>query len=243
MGLVAQTLSDRLREELEEEIVTGTLVPGTRLEEIALAARFGVSRTPIREALLQLSAAGLIENRPRRGAVVAEIGPRRLVEMFAVMAELEGMCARLAARRAAPEDVDAIRASHEACRTASDAADVDAYYYVNEAFHETIRRAARNAFLNEQTNHLQRRLRPYRRLQLRARGRVAASFREHERIVRAIEAGDAEAAGSAMREHVSVQGDRFADLMSSLEERHRGEAPPLREPQRIPVRPAGPPGG
>ena len=92
--------SDALRDHLEEDILTGALRPGDRLDEMSLAERFGVSRTPIREALFHLAAAGLIDNRPKRGAIVAEIGPRQLVEMFEVMAELEGMCARLAARRA-----------------------------------------------------------------------------------------------------------------------------------------------
>ena len=214
-------LSDGLRERLEEEIVTGVLAPGDRLEEIALAVRFGVSRTPIREALLHLAAAGFVAYRPRRGAVVAEVGPRRLVEMFAVMAELEAMSARLAARRAEPEDVAAIQAAHEESRAAAAARDVDAYYRLNELFHVAVRRAARNGFLFEQTDALQKRLRTYRRLQLRARDRVAVSFREHEAIATAIEAGDAEAAARAMREHVAIQGERFSDLLSSLEDRER----------------------
>jgi len=217
-------ISDRLRERLEEDILTGALAPGERLEEIVLAERFGVSRTPIREALLQLCAAGLVVNRPRRGAVVAEIGPRRLVEMFAVMAELEGMCARLAARRAAPEEVARIRAAHEACRAAAEGMDAEAYYRLNEAFHVMIRDTARNGFLFEECDALQRRLRPYRRLQLRTRGRVARSFAEHEAVVAAIERGDPETAAEAMRDHVAVQGDRFADLLSSLDERSAAAA-------------------
>ncbi len=210
-------LSDRLRETLEEEIVTGRLRAGDRLEEAALAERFGVSRTPIREALLQLSAAGLIENQPRRGAAVAGIGARRLMEMFEVMAELEAMCARLAARRIGADDVAALRRAHDACAQAAAARDEDAYYYRNEAFHERIRLAGRNGFLHAQADALQRRLRPYRRLQLRARDRLAASFAEHETIIAAIMAGDAEQAAQAMRAHVAVQGERFADLLASLE--------------------------
>lgn len=206
-----------LRDALEEDILTGALPPGARLEEQALADRFGVSRTPIREALLQLSAAGLIEQKPRRGALVAAIGPRRLMEMFEVMAEHESMAARLAARRADRSDLGAIRAAHDACAEAAGARDGDAYYYRNEAFHRLIRAAGRNAFLAEQAEALHRRLRPYRRLQLRARDRIAASFAEHEVIVSALEAGDAEAASAAMRAHVAVQGERFADLLASLD--------------------------
>ena len=211
-----ETRADALRDALEDEILTGRLAPGTRLEEVALAKRFGVSRTPIREALLHLAAAGLIENRPRRGAVVAAVGPQRLVEMFEVMAELEAMCARLAARRAMPDDLAAIRAAHQACAEAAASGDGDRYYYANEQFHDLIRRAGRNGFLIEQADALKKRLRAYRRLQLRARGRITASWEEHEAITAAIAAGDGTSAARAMRAHVAVQGERFADLLASL---------------------------
>lgn len=206
---------DTLRDTLEEEIVTGLLQPGDRLEEMALANRFGVSRTPIREALLQLAAAGLIENRSRRGTFVAEIGPRRLLEMFDVMAEFEAMCAQLAARRATEADLAAIREAHQACQQA--VAHRDAYYYENEAFHARIRAASHHSFLIEQADALQKRLKPYRRAQLRARDRVMTSFREHDAVVTAIEAGDAEQAAAAMRAHVAVQGERFNDLLATLD--------------------------
>ena len=214
----------KLRDVLEEEILTGVLRPGDRLEELQLADRFGVSRTPIREALFQLSAAGLIEQRPRRGTFVAEIGPRRLMEMFDVMAELEAMCARLAARRATPEELAAIRQAHVGCAKAAERGDCDGYYYENEVFHERIRAASRNEFLVEQADTLQKRLKAYRRLQLRARDRLRASFAEHDSIVKAIESGDAEAAADAMRDHVMVQGERFADLLASLEQREAQSA-------------------
>ncbi|NIA69103.1 GntR family transcriptional regulator [Pelagibius litoralis] len=215
---------DRLRDVLEEEILTGVLRPGDRLEELQLAERFGVSRTPIREALFQLSAAGLIEQRPRRGTFVAEVGPKRLMEMFDVMSELEAMCARLAARRATPEDLAALRRAHDGCAAAAERGDFDGYYYENEIFHEKIREASRNGFLVEQADALQKRLKAYRRLQLRARDRLRASFEEHDAVIAAIEAGDAEAAGEAMRGHVTVQGERFADLLASLERREAKSA-------------------
>ena len=91
--------SEQLRQAIEEKIAIGEYAPGRRLDEVELAASFGVSRTPLREALIQLGSAGLLDVRPRRGAVVAEVDPRRLCEMFEVMAELEAMCGRLAARR------------------------------------------------------------------------------------------------------------------------------------------------
>jgi DNA-binding GntR family transcriptional regulator len=167
---------------------------------------------------VQLSAAGLIENRPRRGAVALEIGPRRLMEMFEVMAELEAMCARIAARRATTADIAAIRAAHEACSQAEQSEDGDEYYYRNEAFHEAIRAASRQEFLLEQIGALQRRLKPYRRMQLRARDRMRNSFEEHVAIFDAVASGDCDAAAEAMRSHVAVQGERFTDLLASLEQ-------------------------
>jgi len=209
-------LSDRLREAVEEEITTGKLLPGCRLDEVELAKRFNVSRTPIREALNLLLGEGLIEMRPRRGAVVARVTPQRLIEMFEVMAELEAMCAQLAARRMSDEEFAAIEAAHAACRGAVEKRDADAYFYANERFHFAIYTASHNTFLFDQAASLQRKLRPYRRLQLRVRNRIQRSFEEHQAIVDALRDADAEQAALSVRKHVIVQGERFADLVSSL---------------------------
>jgi DNA-binding GntR family transcriptional regulator len=208
--------SDRLREAVEEEIATGKLLPGSRLDEVELAKRFNVSRTPIREALNLLLGEGLIEMGPRRGAVVALMSPQRLVEMFEVMAELEAMCAQLAARRMSDDEFDAIEKAHAACQGAAAAHDPDAYFYANEGFHYAIYSASRNTFLFEQAAALQRKLRPYRRLQLRVRNRIQRSYEEHQSIVNALRNGDAEQAIRSVRHHVIVQGERFADLVASL---------------------------
>ena len=209
-------LSERLREAIEEEIATGKLLPGFRLDEVELAKRFEVSRTPIREALNLLLGEGLIEYRPRRGAVVALVTPQRLIEMFEVMAELEAMCAQLATRRMTDDEWKSIEAAHEVCREAAEARDPDAYFYANERFHYAIYTASHNTFLFEQAAALQRKLRPYRRLQLRVRSRLQRSFMEHQAIVDALRSGDAEQAVLSVRGHVIVQGERFADLVASL---------------------------
>ncbi|MES2149115.1 MAG: GntR family transcriptional regulator [Pseudomonadota bacterium] len=208
--------SEILRETLEEAIAVGELKPGQHLDETELAARFGVSRTPIRETLIQLASMGLVVNRPRRGALVVELGPQQLVEMFEVMSELEATCCRLAARRMTPGDQLALMEAHAACREARDAHDSDDYYYKNEAFHESIYACSHNQFLMDQARSLYRRLRPYRRLQLRVRDRVGNSYAEHDAVVQAIVQGDGEAAAELMRGHVMIQGERFADLMASL---------------------------
>ena len=208
--------SERLGELIEERIVTGIYPPGTRLDEQELATAFGVSRTPVREALIQLASVGLIEIRPRRGATVPEIGAARLCEMFEVMAELEAMCARLAARRITAAEQQALEAAHRACESARDAGNPDIYYQLNEVFHQRIYEASHNTFLAGQATALHRRLRPYRRLQLRVRNRMAASFQEHQAIVDAIQAGEGERASSLLRDHVTVQGERFADLVATM---------------------------
>lgn len=210
------THSANLREQIEEMIAVGVFKPGQHLDETELATRFGVSRTPIRETLIQLSSMGLVVIRPRRGAIVAELGPQQLVEMFEVMSELEATCGRLAARRMTPEEQAALLAAHEACQAAMLAQEPDDYYYKNEVFHEAIYAGSHNQFLIEQTRNLYRRLRPYRRLQLRVRDRLANSYREHDGVVQAILAGDGELAAQLLRDHVMIQGQRFSDLMASL---------------------------
>ena len=212
----AVTRSEHVRELIEEGIATGSFPPGMRLDEMELAERFNVSRTPLREALFQLASAGIVAMQPRRGTVVAEITPHRLVEMFEVMGELEALCGRLSARRMSALDHQRLLEAHHACERACQATDPDAYYYQNEQFHQLIYEGSHNDFLREQATALHRRLRPYRRLQLRVRDRLPTSFHEHEGIVEAIIAGDADLSAQRMREHVVVQGQRFADLIASL---------------------------
>jgi DNA-binding GntR family transcriptional regulator len=110
----------------------------------------------------------------------------------------------------------ALLAAHQACKDALDAQEPDAYYYKNEAFHEAIYAGSHNQFLIEQARSLYRRLRPYRRLQLRVRNRLSNSYAEHDGVVQAILAGDGEKAAELLREHVMIQGQRFSDLMASL---------------------------
>lgn len=213
-----------LKEALEDRILTGEIRPGERLDEVALAQEFNVSRTPVRQALFALAATGLVEHIPRRGAFAAEVGPQQLSEMFEVIAELEALCARNCARRATRRDLDQLADLHRLCAGAAKSGDSDAYYYANEKFHEAIRVIGGNRFLHAEVDRLQKRLSAYRRVQLRALDRIASSLDEHERIVTAIRAGDSPAAASAMRAHVSIQGERFADLLATLSRSLSGTA-------------------
>lgn len=216
-GTTSLRRSERLREIIEERIATGVYLPGMQLDETELATEFEVSRTPIREALMQLAFAGLIDMQPRRSAVVTEISPQRLCEMFEVMAELEAMCARLAARRMTDDNQHVLLSAYQACKDAAEKNDPDAYYRCNEQFHMAIYTASHNGFLIEECKNLKRRLSAYRRLQLRVRDRMRISHEEHTEVYSALVTGDGELAAKLLRSHVIVQGERFADLIAGLQ--------------------------
>ncbi len=208
--------ADIIAEELEALIFTGEFADGMRLDEIKLAARFGVSRTPIREAFQRLMNSGLVEQIPRRGVFVRHPGPMELMEMFEVMAELEASCARLAARRISDQALDQLKEANTKCRAALEGADTALYYAENEVFHFLIYQECGNRYLERETLRLHKRLQPYRKRQLQVRGRMAQSMEEHGAIVTALEAGDGDRAADIIRAHITVQGERFRDLISAM---------------------------
>lgn len=214
--------AQRLRDSLEDDIINGRRAPGERLDPEALGQEFNVSRTPVREAFQQLVASGLVTVSPKKGTFVAKVGIDQLIEMFEVMAELEGMCGRLAARRISESELAALKAAHQRCEAAALAGDTDEYYYENEAFHDCIYTASHNTFLASEVRQLKQRLKPYRRLQLQVRQRMHNSLQEHQTIVDMIEQGDAAQAQQALCDHVLIQGERFSDFVSSV---RRMEAP------------------
>ena len=175
-----------------------------------------MSRTPLREAFQRLTLSGLVEQVPRRGVFVRQPGPVELMEMFEVMAELEASCARLAAMRITDEGLDDLRATNLRCQRAVEERDADGYYRENERFHAILYRHSGDSFLEKESRRLNHRLMPFRRLQLRLRGRLRQSMAEHEAIVEALERGDAAAASEATRGHVAVQGEKFNHLIASL---------------------------
>ncbi|AOY88319.1 GntR family transcriptional regulator [Marinobacter salinus] len=210
--------TQKLKDALEEDIINGRLLPGEKLDHDALAKQYGVSRTPIREAVQQLVVSGLVTVRPKKGTFVAKVGFDQLIEMFEVMAELEGMCGRLAARRIQPDELEALRAALHRCEEPEVMADPDDYYYENEEFHNCIYSASHNSFLASEARQLKQRLKPYRRLQLQARNRVHNSVEEHRKIFEAIEMGKEREAEQHLKEHVMIQGARFSDFVSQVKE-------------------------
>jgi DNA-binding GntR family transcriptional regulator len=210
------TLAESLRAKLEEAIAAGRLEPGSRLDEQEIAQRFGVSRTPVREAFRLMAANNLVELRGRQGATVRAIKAQELLEMFQVMAELEGLCARLAARRVSEPWGREISDIHQRLVAIGQRGDIDAFYDINQVFHEAIYEASRNAFLADQTRKLRNQVAAYRRRVTRMPNRIADTVREHEEIMQAILARDPERAHSTMRDHVNLLGYDLLDFLAAF---------------------------
>jgi DNA-binding GntR family transcriptional regulator len=208
------TLADKLATAIADGILSGVLKPGLRLDEMGLAQQHGVSRTPVREALRQLTASGLIDMRPRKGAIVSKATPEQIESLFVAMAEMEATCARLAAMSMTPIERRRLQARHEAMAALAASGDTDAYSDANVAFHSAIYAGAHNASIAEFTLALRRRVGPFRRAQFQVAGRLTRSNREHDAVVRAILAGDSQGAHSSMLHHVSLVEIAFESFSS-----------------------------
>ena len=198
------TRAEELRLQLADEIVRGARPPGAALDETEIAQRFNVSRTPVREALRQLAASGLVETRAHRGAVVARPSLDRLTGMFEAMAELEALCAGLAAERMPAAERQRLEAVHEELRVLSYAGNPERFHEVNERFHNAIYAGSQNGYIAEMTLATRVRVQPFRRAQFRNLGRLAKSHAEHDRVVVAIMRGDRVGAAAAMRAHIEL---------------------------------------
>jgi DNA-binding GntR family transcriptional regulator len=195
-------LSEQIRLALADEITSGTLKPGESLDEQQIATRFSASRTPVREALRELSVAGLVEVRPRRGAVVSRVTSERVMDMFEMTAEMEAMCVRLATYRMTPLERCHLQQMHEGSAEMVARGDFAAYDAFNWAFHQAIYRATHNEYMADQAVELRTRMAAFRRAQLRYAGRLERSRNEHEAIMIAIARGDGEEAARQMRAHL-----------------------------------------
>jgi DNA-binding GntR family transcriptional regulator len=217
----AESATAGLVHALEDEILGSRLKPGDRLDEQALAKRFSVSRTPVREALRHLASSGLIEIRRNQGATVRTLTTTELIEMFQVMAELEGLCARLCARRMTDSELAAMRSQNELCDARARAGDHDGFFEANNIFHDTIYAGSQNVYLHSEARKLRNRINVYRRHITFQPRRMTRTVAEHWKIVEAIEAGEAEAAHKFMREHVDLLAGSATDVLLALEAKNR----------------------
>jgi DNA-binding GntR family transcriptional regulator len=216
MSTPKKTRVPRIREAIEHDIVSGKLTPGMKLDEEVLAARYGASRTPVREAFQQLASQGHIELRPHMGAFVAKLSVTELVEMFETMAFLEAACAALASRRHSDEDRKQLAAAHDACQKAAKRNDPDAFYAANARFHECIYAASHNDYLAAETLRLRNRLEAYRRESTFHPGLMTLTIKEHEKILQAVLEMDEDAAAGRMRSHLDTLRDDAVSMAKAL---------------------------
>ncbi|MGE4325390.1 MAG: GntR family transcriptional regulator [Pseudodonghicola sp.] len=211
--------TDQIVSAILADIDAGRLNPGDVLEEAPLMQTHAVSRTPVREAFIQLETAGLIRRLPRKGAVLFKPTLEEFLGILEVHVRLEGQAAGLAARRRTPDQaarLDAVVRACEAHALAKGDGDPDGYYQLNLHFHEAVALASGNPFLVEMIKTNARKLMAYYRAQYRYPGAIAASAREHREIADLIVAHDRDRAEAAMVAHMEFDQATVMDLLVVL---------------------------
>ncbi|WP_011300906.1 GntR family transcriptional regulator [Cupriavidus necator] len=208
--------AEDIRATLEAEIEAGLLCPGAPLDERELALRFGVSRTPVREALQQLAAHELVSIAPRQGAAVARLSVGKVRAMLEYVGELESLAARLAARRGDEALHAALDAGLSLGRRVAATPGAAGYAAANAAFHEAIYQGCRNEILAGHIRAARRCLQRYRMRDFATGQQVAKSLEEHQRIADAIRAGDEQQAAAAMTLHVPAGTTGFAEFLATV---------------------------
>ena len=209
-GLVQQIL---------DRIDLGLLNPGDSLDEAELVTTFGVSRTPVREAILQLEAVGLVRRLPRKGATIFRPTLEEFLAILEVHAKLEGQAAGLAARRLSKQGAVALEAAVVACEVhvaGKGDADPDGYYQLNLRFHECVAMAAGNAVLVDFVKTNARKLLAYYRARYKFSGVIADSAKDHRAIASLIFDRQTERAEAAMQRHVQFDQVTAMDLLAAL---------------------------
>lgn len=195
-------LREMVFESLREAIIQGRLKPGERLMEIQLADEMGVSRTPIREAIRKLELEGFVVMVPRKGAFVAGISVKDIVDVFEIRASLEALAAGLAAERITPDELEELERSLVVISEVSSKEDINAIVETDTNFHELIYKASRNERLSQMIVHLKEQIQRFRTTSLSQPGRSKNALEEHRKIVEAISDRNAELAQSLAREHI-----------------------------------------
>lgn len=198
-----ESTGQKIESALLDDIAAGQLQPGERLDETRLAERFGVSRTPVREALNRLTAQGVLVSGEKRGVRVAEYSREELAQMFEAMQEIESVCARLANQRLTLLGRSEIESAQEECKIAADANDRLGYIRANEALHLSIYRATDNPYIFELASDFRRKTGPFRAKKLQSKADLDASVRNHEDLLAKIFSGDSQVAVDGMRKHMT----------------------------------------
>jgi DNA-binding GntR family transcriptional regulator len=208
--------AQEIRSVLEEEIDAGALPPGAPLDERALALRFQVSRTPVREALQQLAACGLVRIAPRHGVSVARLTVNQMRAVMESVGELESLVAKLAARRVNDELRKALDDAMQRCQDAAVNGAAADYAAANSVFHEAIYAGSCNPHLADLIRIARRQIQHYRQKDFQSKQQISQSLQDHLRVARAIQAGDEALAAEAMLLHVPSGTTGFSEFLARM---------------------------
>jgi DNA-binding GntR family transcriptional regulator len=201
--LINRPLYEDVAERLRAQIFAHELAPGSWLDEQSLAQQFGISRTPMREAIKVLASEGLVTTKMNRGAYVTEVDRRDLEQIFTVLSLLEGQAAKETASKATEEQLNLLDDLHHRLEKAAADRDVEQFFEINVKFHELIQDIASNKWMNGVIADLRKVLKLQRRDSLTRTGRLQNSLLEHREILQAILKRDPTAAEAAMRKHLA----------------------------------------
>ena len=194
-----EEVADRLR----EQIFTKQLASGSWLDEQSLADQFGISRTPMREAIKVLASEGLVTIKMRRGAYVTEVDRKDLEQIFTILSLLEGQAAKETATKATEDELNLLDHLHHRLEKAAADRDIEQFFEINGKFHELIQEIAGNRWMNGVIADLRKVLKLHRRNSLTSTGRLQNSLIEHREILKAILKRDEHAAEITMRKHLA----------------------------------------
>jgi len=216
MTRIAPTaLYQEVAERLRQRIFAHELTPGTWIDEQKLAEQYGISRTPLREALKVLASEGLVELKPRRGCYVTEISRQDLDDIFPLMAMLEGRCAAEAVKHARPVDITILKTIHERLEAAAREGRIDAFFEANQEFHRKIQELSGNRWLLSVIQDLRKVLKLSRLHSLSLEGRLQQSLDEHRLIMLAFEHSDGGKAESLMHDHLLSGREALAKIQEA----------------------------
>lgn len=210
-----EILAIRARRAIEDAILSGRLLPGQVLDEREWGRRLGISRTPVREAIRDLTAQGLVMSPPRQRAYIAKVDGSELVELFEALIGLETLVAELAARRITETELTDLRLVHGQSEAAMRAGDIEAFQGHNVRFHTIIADASRNETLLRYLRSVRIRVTPYRMWLFEKLDRMARSFDDHSAIIDALCLQDSVRVRQLMREHEKIDSDRLFDFLLS----------------------------
>lgn len=214
MNRIAPTaLYQEVAERLRQRIFAHELTPGTWIDEQKLAEQYGISRTPLREALKVLASEGLVQLKPRRGCYVTEISPEDIDDIFPLIAMLEGRCAAVAVKRASTADIRGLELLHAQLESAARDGQIDAFFEANQEFHRKIQELANNRWMLSVIQDLRTVLKLSRLHSLSLEGRLQQSLAEHRLIMAAFVAHDADLAEKYMHDHLLSGREALARMI------------------------------